>query len=453
MNRTKIITAVVLLTTFEVLFFVTIGKADGQVLTLTEAVNLALAKNPTLKAAGYFVDASQAKVGQARSGLLPSIDFYEGYSRTNNPMLAVGSKLNQEVFSESDYQLSRLNDPSPVSNFNTQVVLTQPIFDQGKTFVGIKQAKLGKEMAETVRERIKQEVVYNVIATYSQVILAKEDLKLAEETEKVAEAHVILAEDLYQTGQAVKSDYLSAKVRLSEVKEMVVQAQSGLEIARAALIKAIGLEHAEAIEVEGELNYKEAGLDLDTIIAEALDKRPDLVGMEKKVKNGQAGIKMAKTDYLPGFNFIAQYDLNDEKDIWNGSGESWTIGGMFHFNLFKGLNTTYKVREAKEVLKQLSSEKEALRSGIEFEVREAFHQLKEAEGRIAVAGEAISHAEESLRIVEDRYGVGLSTMVAVLDNEVALTKARRNLLRAFYDCRVAQARVDLARGVYPLFNE
>ena len=176
MNRTKIITAVVLLTTFEVLFFVTIGKADGQVLTLTEAVNLALAKNPTLKAAGYFVDASQAKVGQARSGLLPSIDFYEGYSRTNNPMLAVGSKLNQEVFSESDYQLSRLNDPSPVSNFNTQVVLTQPIFDQGKTFVGIKQAKLGKEMAETVRERIKQEVVYNVIATYSQVILAKEDL-------------------------------------------------------------------------------------------------------------------------------------------------------------------------------------------------------------------------------------------------------------------------------------
>ena len=161
---------------------------------------------------------------------------------------------------------------------------------------------------------------------------------------------------------------------------------------------------------------------------------------------------MAKTDYLPAFNFIAHYDLNDEKGIWGATGESWTIGGMFHFNLFNGLNTTYKVREAKEVVKKLLSEKEALRRGIEFEVREAFHQLQEGEGRVTVAVEAISYAEESLRIVEDRYGAGLSTMVEVLDNEVALTKARRNLLRAFYDCRVAQARVDLARGVISAYS-
>ena len=64
-----------------------------------------------------------------------------------------------------------------------------------------------------------------------------------------------------------------------------------------------------------------------------------------------------------------------------------------------------------------------------------------------MGNETIRHAEESLRIVEDRYGVGLCRMVELLDSEVALMKARRNLLRAVYDCRVAQGKLNLARGV------
>ena len=64
--------------------------------------------------------------------------------------------------------------------------------------------------------RVKQEVIFEVIKTYSQGIRAREDLTLAQKTEAMAAAHVKLAEDLFQTGQAVKSDVLSAQVRLSE---------------------------------------------------------------------------------------------------------------------------------------------------------------------------------------------------------------------------------------------
>ncbi len=54
------------------------GKAEDKILTIAQAVDSALQKNPTLKAADYIVEASKAKIGGARSGLLPRIDLYEG---------------------------------------------------------------------------------------------------------------------------------------------------------------------------------------------------------------------------------------------------------------------------------------------------------------------------------------------------------------------------------------
>jgi Outer membrane protein len=156
---------------------------------------------------------------------------------------------------------------------------------------------------------------------------------------------------------------------------------------------------------------------------------------------------MAKTNYLPAFHLMAHYDFNDRNDAWGSEGESWTVGGIFQFNFFDGLSSTYKVKETSAVLNQLTSKLEELMSSVELEVREAFYQMEEADERVKVVNEAMTHAEESLRIVEDRYKVGLSRMVEVLDNEVALTKAKRNHLYALCDLKVACAQLDLARGV------
>jgi Outer membrane protein len=423
------------------------GKAEDKILTIAQAVDSALQKNPTLKAADYIVEASKAKIGGARSGLLPRIDLYEGFTRTNNPMMVVGSKLNQEAFSSKDYALTQLNNPSPINNFNTQFIVTQPIFDQGKTWVGIRQAKIGSQATQEERMRVKQEVIFEVIKTYSQAIRSQEDLTLAQRTEAMAAAHVKLAEDLFQTGQAVKSDVLSAQVRLSEVKEMVIQARNGVKIAHAALNKVMGINQNDDFEIQGELACIREEYDLNNLIAEALEKRPDLLAMNNYVKNGREGVRMAKTNYLPAFHLMAHYDFNDRNDAWGSEGESWTVGGIFQFNFFDGLSSTYKVKETSAVLNQLTSKLEELMSSVELEVREAFYQMEEADERVKVVNEAMTHAEESLRIVEDRYKVGLSRMVEVLDNEVALTKAKRNHLYALCDLKVACAQLDLARGV------
>lgn len=437
---------IVLVIGFFLPFFGT-GKAEEKTLTLSQAIDIALSNNPTLHAADNLVEVAKAKMGEARSGLLPQIDFYENFNRTNNPMMVVGDKLNQEVFSAKDFPVNQLNNPAPISNFNTQVVITQPIFDQGKTWVGMSQAKIGSQTVHEEREWLKQEVIFAVVKAYTDTVRAKEDLTLTQETEKMASAHVKLAEDLFQTGQRVKSDFLSAKVRLSEVKEMVIQSQNAFRIAQAALNKAMGVNQEEAFTLEGELGSSQESFDLKSLISEALEKRPDCLAMENEVKNGQQAVRMAKTNYLPAFNLMAQYDLNDRKDVWHATGESWTVGGIFHFNVFDGLNSTYKLQAANAMLMNLENQKEELRNKIELEVREAFHKFEEARERLNVTSEAIFQAEESLRIVEDRYKTGLTTMVEVLDNQVALARAKRNHLYALCDLGLTRANLDLVRGI------
>jgi len=438
---------VIVLVIFLLLFLGGNGKAEEKSLTLAQAVDFALQKNPTLKAADHLVEAAQAKVGGARSGLFPRIDMYEGFTRTNTPTMVFMDKLNQESFTSNDFALTRLNHPSPINNFNTQFIFTQPIFDQGKTWVGIRQAKIGSQATQEESIRVKQEVIFEVIKTFSQAIRAKEDLTLAQKTEAVAVAHVKLADDLFQTGQVVKSDLLSAQVRLSEVKEMVIQARNGVKISQAALNKVMGMNQNDNFEIQGELAVSCEECDLNNLIADALEKRPDLLAMNNYVKNGREGVRMAKTNYLPDFHLMAHYDFNDRNDAWGNQGESWTVGGIFQFNFFDGLSSTYKIKETNAVLKQLTRQQEELMSRIELEVREAFFHREEANERAKVVNEAMTQAEESLRIVEDRYKVGLSRMVEVLDNEVALTKAKRNHLYALCDLKVACAQLDLARGV------
>ncbi|MBI4571747.1 MAG: TolC family protein, partial [candidate division NC10 bacterium] len=87
-----------------------------------------------------------------------------------------------------------------------------------------------------------------------------------------------------------------------------------------------------------------------------------------------------------------------------------------------------------------------MKSAIALDVRDAFLAVHTARQRVAVARDAVTHAEESLRIVQDRYEAGLTTIVELLDSETALTAARTNLTRTLYDATVGQARLDLSLG-------
>ena len=232
-----------------------IGRA-GEPLSLEQAVATALANNPGLKAADARVEAADAGLLKSASGFLPKVNLSETWSRTDNPLMVLGTKLNREIVGPNDFNPVAINDPDPISNYNTRLSVTQPLFNGGKEYIGRSQAKLAKDASLQERERQRQETVYNVIKAYYGVLLAKAHNGVALQSIETSDANVKLAEARYKAGAVLQSDLLRAKVQYAEVKEMVTRSENALRLAAAGLNFAMGAPQGNEYEIAGTLSSR-----------------------------------------------------------------------------------------------------------------------------------------------------------------------------------------------------
>lgn len=414
-------------------------------LTLDQAIDTALRNNPGLKAADAQIEVADAGVLRSVSGFLPRVTASETWTRTNNPLMALGTKLNQEIVTPADFNPAVINDPDLISNYNTRLAVMQPVFSGGKEYIGRKQARLAREASVQDRERTRQETIYNVVKAYYGVLLAEELHKVALQSLETSEANVNLAQARYTSGAALQSDLLRAKVQRAEVREMVTRSRNGVRLATAALNFAMGVPQGIENDYSGTLSAQDVKTDITAVLDEAAAKRPDLMSMELNLRNAEKSVTMARSDYMPNLNLMGQMDWNSDK-IAGTDAKSWAVMAVLQWNLFDGLVTRSKVKEALATSSRMKALEEQTRSGIELQVRQAYYNLTASLDRISASASAVQEAEEGLRIVQKRYETGMTTFVDVLGAESALIRARTNALQALYDNNITQAELKLAVG-------
>jgi outer membrane protein len=417
----------------------------GELLTLDQAVETALKNNPGLKAADAQVESAQAGVLKSRSGFLPKVTLSETWSKTDNPMMVLGTKLNQEIVTPMDFAPDAINHPDPMSNYNTRLSVIQPVFNGGKEYLGMQQARLASEAAQMDRNRTRQETVFNVVKAYYGLLLAKEYHKVARQSLETSAENVKLAEARFKAGAVLQSDLLRARVQLAEVTEMATRANNSVKLAAANLNYAMGAPQDAPYEVDGSLATREAVEGLDGMLQEALSLRPDLVSLDRNRKNAEANVKQARTDYIPTLNLMGQTDWNSDR-IAGADAKSWAVMAVLSWNIFDGMVTTSRVREASAAATRVRAQEEQMRAGVQLQVRQAFYNLEASRERIMATSSSVQEAEEGLRIVQKRYEVGMTTFVDVLGAENSVIRSRTNALQALYDNNIAFAELKLAAG-------
>jgi outer membrane protein TolC len=414
-------------------------------LTLKQAVNTALRNNPVLKAADAQIDVADAGVLRSASGFLPKVTVSETWSKTDNPLMVLGTKLNQELLTPSDFTPTVINNPEPKSNYNTRLSVVQPLFSGGREYISRTQAKLTKDASVQDRERARQETVYNVVKAYYGRLLAKEYRKVSLQSLETSAANVKLAEARYKAGAVLQSDLLQAKVQYAEVKEMVTRSDNNIRLAAAGLNFAMGMPQGAEYEIEGSLAMQELKADVNTEIEEAEEKRPDLIAMNLNRQNTEKSVTQARTDYLPSLNLMGQVDWNSDR-LAGEDAKSWAVMAVLQWNLFDGLVTRSKVKEALATSSRMKFLEEQTHSAVQLQVRQAYYNFTASLDRIAATASSVQEAEEGLRIVQKRYETGMTAFVDVLGAESALIRARTNALQALYDNNIFQAELKLAKG-------
>jgi outer membrane protein TolC len=282
-------------------------------LALQEAIKIGVAKNPKITAVRSQVDASVARISQTRSAFFPRVDISESFNRTTNPMWAFGTKLNQEIITLEDFDPAKLNDPEAIDNFATTLSVTLPLYERGQIRSGLKQAKLDHKAVSRLEDRIRQQVIVDVVVSYTGVLLAQEQLQVVIQTLKTARAHYDMVRSRFQSGLVVKSDLLRAEVRIAELEQERLQAQSQVEVARAALNAAMGVEIDRSFHLVTALErVAEAPGSLENWISSSLENRPDLQQMQFQERMAEEEVKKAKAAHLPGLYLSGSYEINSE---------------------------------------------------------------------------------------------------------------------------------------------
>ncbi|HOX42973.1 MAG TPA: TolC family protein [Myxococcota bacterium] len=438
----------------------TLAAGETKRLTLEEAVSLALAQSPRMRSAQAEIDAADAVRKQARAHFGPILQFETralwfseppslgGGGMTPEQLAALQALAGSDPFDNAMIQFFQ-DLPSMFESKDYDVTVTarivQPLSQLYAVYVGYRAGDLGVEVASVARQRRRDELAYQVTEGCLRLLQAQAGVQALEEATRTVEAHVAQARSFVEVGLIGKQDLLQAEVRLAEIRGQLLKVRHGVSLAGAALAMMLGLPAGTAVEVvaPGFGFGPEEKLGVEMAQAMALTRRPELQEIALRLEQAEYGRKLAISGFIPQLSALAMYQYNEGSLM---APPPWTLGLALSWDVWEWGATYYKVEEADAHLAMAQAGREEAERGILLDVERAWMGTREAKELIGVTGSALAHAEEQLRIEQDRYAQHVNTSTDVLDAQTRLTRARVESESARYDYLIAVAALEKAIG-------
>lgn len=424
-----------------------LSQADppGRTVTLEEAVASATSRNALLLAAREEVAVQEGRAKEARSYFVPDLTFTENYSRTNNPVYVFMGKLNQASFTMNDFYVPALNNPQPLTNFQSRVELTFPLFTGGKLKAAYRAAALGVEAARDDGAFAESSVVKGVTQAFYGSLLARQAVAAMTEAVKTAESHLERVEAMHKQGLVLDSDLLRIRVFVADMRQQKASREADEKVARAYLAYAMGTE--EDVAPAGNFAIPETPLPTyEEALDAALKGRGDLLAMTRRTEQAGQGVRMARADYLPQVGVMAAYEQDTRRWSPGAWGDNWMLGVQLRIPLFDGGARAGRLMSSKAQEIQAQQALIDLQRKVAIDVKEAWLRSAAARERVAVTTDSEAQARENLRIVDLRYGEGMASVTDLLDADTALTAAALQRSQAIHDLLVERAHLAWAMG-------
>lgn len=431
--------------------------ALAETLNFDQAVQRALAQNPDIAIAGAQISQAQAAVRQSEGARLPKLTASLNATRTDDALSAFGLKLSQRNATFNDFGAAEftgpaalgvapanLNRPDPVNNFNARLEAQLPIYTGGMIEGYNAQAKAYLRAAQHGDVMTKQKVVFDVLRAYEGVHTARAYADVARQGRAAAESYVKTIDNLLKGGVVVKSDLLSAKVHLEDIKVQQAKAGNAVQQALDQLHLLLGMPLSEPLDVGESIEVKPLEGRLPDFQDEALKSNPGLAALRSQMDASQAAIKVARAGKYPQAGLLARFDTNDNNLGFDA--HSYTLGGQLSWQFYDGGATDSAIQRAQASHDELAAKLNQAEMGIAYQVADAWRLADEAQQRVTAREVAASQAEEAQRILEKRYASGVATITELLAAQAQLDKARADLVAARYDLKVQRANARLAIG-------
>lgn len=391
-------------------------------------------KNLQIKIANQAFKSAQADYRQSNALFLPSITASHTAISTTNPLMAFGSKLNQEVLSASDFNPALLNDPAVTQNYTTKIELLQPLINMDGLY-GRQAAKSKMEAFQLQTERTTEYLALEVNKSFMQLQLSYKAVKVLEKANATADANLKLVENYFKQGILQKTDLLSVQVRVNEIKNQLQYAKSNVQNASDYL--AFLLNEDNTNKVYKPLEELDNTIAIASINTTLSGNRKDILAMDKSSEAYAKMLQSSKMNFLPSLNAFGSYELYDDT-IFGTNAQGYLIGAQLSWKVFDGYKSIGKMEKAKADYQKAEVENQQYKSQSQLELNKTNRQLKDAENKVNLERLALEQSQEAYRIRSNRFTQGLEKTTDLLQAETQMFQKELQLLQAVFEYNFTQ---------------
>lgn len=409
------------------------AQAQFQKLSLEEAINAAISNNNAVQQASGDEKIASDKYRESSAIFLPRLNFSYTSILSNNPLNAFGFKLQQKDVSAADFNPDVLNHPAAASDFTTKLEIQQPLLNIDMLYQR-KAAARQVEMYSFMLRRTKEYLAFETEKTYLQLQMAYAADSVLKEALNASKAFYKSAGDYYAQGLIQKSDLLNAALHVMNIETDLSKSTSAIGNISDALSLLMGKQPGFIYIIES--ISRNSGDPSDSIALSG--DRADFKAMQKGIESYEMMIKSSRMSYLPRINAFASWQLND-KSMFGFNANAYLAGVQLSWNIFNGNRTKNLISRQSHEKDKLSLQLQKEREEAQVNINQTMRQMTDADFAMKQQSLAIQQAAEALRVLQNRYTLGLAKATDVLLAQTQLSQQKLGYVEAIFNYNMAAA--------------
>jgi outer membrane protein TolC len=401
-----------------------------EVLTIEEAIRIALQNNYSISIARNSKEITDNNVAAGNAGFLPELDVDASYTEriTDTRQQFLDGRNIDVKGAKSD-------------NLSTSIELNWTIFDGLEMFAALDQLKELRKQGELNYKIQVEETISEIITNYYSLSSENKVLEVIKRTEILSEERVSIAQSMKEVGSGSKFELLQAQADLNEDKSSLLHQELRIAELKINLNRLLGRNINTEFETSSEINVDEtlAYEDLENSIQ---NNNSELNNAISRMNLSSIELNLARSELFPEISLNAGYDfsratteagfveLNRNMGLYYGINAS--------LNLFNGLNTRLRIENAEIGIKNSQLEFENIKSNIESQLLATFKRYRNSLQLVNLETENLEVAEENVEIAVERLRLGNITPLEFRESQTNLLDAQSRLVSAQFEAKSAE---------------
>ena len=427
-------------------------STDVRVITIDQAISIALENNYSLKQAKNELDLAEDLIFSEKADFLPSVSVSMNGSRTT------GQQFIFDRFNEGGDPFVDVSSQSISGGMNASINL----FNGFNNILTLKSSQSNKESREQQYERAKELVIFNTASRYLQVLLDKELLAIAKQNLETSTTQLNQVQAQVELGARPMVDLFNQEAQVANDELVVTQRENTLSLNSLLLVRQLEIDPLGSYDfIVPDLTLNDLpwmDINIRSLVSEALSTRSDILSAEATILSLKYQMQITKNSLLPSLRASAgvssrysdQYSIPNEdvsfSDQFFDQQVNRSLGLSFSLPLFNNWNRMYSIQSSVVQLKNAELNLDNSKMQVIQEVSQAYNDYSSYVKQLDASEKSLIASERAFQTQQERYNLGASTLIELTQAQSAFVSAQSSYTQALYNLIFQEKLLDFYLG-------